>query len=77
MSDDPTIARIRTVRHQISEQYHHDAAQLIAHYGELEQRYQHRMMARSSEENRKSRPSEERIMADVMREISKPQAGNF
>ncbi len=35
MSDDPTITRIRNARHKISEHYHHDVAQLIAHYGEI------------------------------------------
>ena len=76
MKDDPTITRIRTVRHQISEQYHHDVAQLIAHYAALEQRYQHRMIMRVSHDSRNPRPSEEWIMSDVIQESPKPLAGN-
>lgn len=44
MNDDPTIARIRSVRHQISEQYQHDAQRLIDHYIEREKQHQSRFI---------------------------------
>ncbi len=44
MNIDPTITRIRTVRHHISEQYHHDVQQLIDHYIEREQHHQGRFI---------------------------------
>ena len=37
MTDDPTIARIRAVRHQISEQYQHNVQRIINHYIAREQ----------------------------------------
>ncbi len=77
MSDDPTITRIRNARHKISEHYHHDVAQLIAHYGELEKRYQHRMVEHVSTDVHEQHHSEERLPSDVIHETSKPLAGNF
>ncbi len=44
MNDDPTIARIRAVRHQISEQYQHDVQRLIDHYIEREQQHPSRFI---------------------------------
>jgi hypothetical protein len=44
MTADPTIARIRAVRHQISERYHHDAQQIITHYIEREQQHEGRFL---------------------------------
>ena len=77
MSDDPTITRIRNARHKISEQHHHDVAELIAHYGELEKRYQHRMVAHVPTDVREKESSEERLPSDVIHETPKPLAGNF
>ena len=77
MPDDPTITRIRTIRHQISERYHHDAAQLIAHYGELEHRYQHRVITQISHEEYENHLSEERMMSGVLKESPKYLIGNF
>jgi hypothetical protein len=44
MKDDPTIARIRTVRHQISEQYQHDVQCIIDHYIKREKHRQGRFI---------------------------------
>ncbi len=44
MNSDPTITRIRTVRHHISEQYQHDAQRLIDHYIEREKLHQGRFI---------------------------------
>jgi hypothetical protein len=77
MPDDPTITRIRTARHKISERYHHDVGQLIAHYGELEQRYQHRVITRVSHAEDESRASEEQSISDIMHASPKPLAGNL
>lgn len=44
MTEDPTIARIRAVRHQISEQYQHDVQRLIDHYIEREQQHPSRFI---------------------------------
>lgn len=44
MKDDPTIARIRAVRHQISKQYQHDTQRIIDHYIAREQQHQRRFL---------------------------------
>ncbi len=54
MNDDPTITRIRAVRHHISEQYQHDVQQLIDHYIEREQQHPSRFIELTA-----SMPSEE------------------
>ena len=77
MADDPTITRIRASRHKISEHYHHNVAELLAHYKELEQRYQHRMVKHVPQDGQENQPSEERLPSDAMHETSKPLAGNF
>lgn len=41
---DPTVERIREVRHQISAKLNHDPKQLVAHYRKMEQGYKHRML---------------------------------
>jgi hypothetical protein len=41
---DPVIDEIREVRHRISERYEHDAARLVAHYMEFQERYQDRIL---------------------------------
>ena len=77
MPDDPTITRIRTSRHKISEHYHHNVAELIAHYAALEKRYQHRMVMHVPQDSRNHQSSEERIPSEAMHEPPKPLAGNF
>jgi hypothetical protein len=42
--DNPLIERIRNVRHQISQEYHHDPRQLVEHYMELEKKHRGRFI---------------------------------
>ena len=44
MKDDPTIEKIREVRHKISEQHQHDPEQVIRYYMQLQQRYKDRFL---------------------------------
>jgi hypothetical protein len=44
IKDNPLIERIRAVRHQISEEYHHDPKQLVEHYVELEKKHEGRFI---------------------------------
>jgi hypothetical protein len=44
MNNDPTLARIRAVRHQISEQYQHNIQRVIDHYIEREKQRQTRFI---------------------------------
>ncbi len=44
IKDNPLIERIRAVRHQISEEFHHDPKQLVEHYMELEKKHQGRFI---------------------------------
>jgi hypothetical protein len=41
---DVVIARIREVRHRISEQYGHDPQRIIAYYLELQQQFTERLL---------------------------------
>ncbi len=43
MKKDYTIERIRAIRHQISAEYNHDPRQLVAHYREMERKYEGRI----------------------------------
>ncbi len=43
MKKDYTIERIRAIRHQISAEYNHDPRQLVAHYREVERKYEGRI----------------------------------
>lgn len=40
---DPTLDRIRQVRHEISERFDHDPDALVAHYMELDKRFADRL----------------------------------
>lgn len=42
--NDPVIEEIREVRHRISKRFNHDPARLVAHYMELQQQYQDRLI---------------------------------
>ena len=44
MKDDPTIARIREVRHRISQQFEHDPKKLVEHYLRLQERHKERLL---------------------------------
>ena len=41
---DPTIDRIRQVRHEISERFGHDPDRLVRHYMELDKRFADRLL---------------------------------
>jgi hypothetical protein len=43
-STDPTIDEIRAVRHQISEQFGHDAKKLVEHYMKLQEKHADRLV---------------------------------
>jgi hypothetical protein len=55
VEDDPTIKRIRDVRHKISAQFGHDPKKLVDHYIELQKQYEDRL---EKPIKRKSEPSE-------------------
>ena len=42
IKDNPLIARIRKVRHQISSEHNHDPKRLVEHYIELEKNHEER-----------------------------------
>ena len=44
MKDDPTIERIRKVRHKISEACHHDPGELVRYYVQLQKQYEDRLL---------------------------------
>ena len=44
MKDDPAIARIREVRHKISEAHGHDPKRLIEYYIRLQEKYKDRLV---------------------------------
>ena len=45
IQDDPTIARIREIRHRISEECGHDPHRLVARYIEMQKQYQSQLLA--------------------------------
>lgn len=40
---DPTIERIREIRHRISEEHSHDPQKIVEYYLELQKKYQERL----------------------------------
>lgn len=44
IQDDPTIARIREIRHRISEECGHDPHKLVARYIEMQKQHQSQLM---------------------------------
>ena len=46
VTDDPTIAAVRDVRHQISASVDHDPKKLVEHYRQLQQRHRERLESR-------------------------------
>ena len=44
MKDDPTIERIRTARHKISEACQHDPGQLVRYYIQLQKQHKDRLL---------------------------------
>lgn len=55
-NDDPTITRIREVRHQISEECGHDPQRIVEYYSKLQKKYQDRIIGNSEEETIPSEP---------------------
>ena len=47
MKDDPTIARIRTARHNVSEAHKHDPVELIRYYMQLQKQREDRLLPAS------------------------------
>jgi hypothetical protein len=50
MKDDPTIQRIRDVRHKISEQFDHDPKKLVAYYIACQQEHADRLLTKAKSE---------------------------
>jgi hypothetical protein len=44
IKEDSTIAQIREIRHQISQQFDHDPKKIIEYYIELQKKYQYRLV---------------------------------
>ena len=55
MKEDPLVAEIRAVRHNISEEFGHDTRALVKHYRKLEMKYAGRML-RSGESMESGQP---------------------
>ena len=47
IKDDSTIARIREIRHQISERFNHDPKKIVEYYIELQKKYKDRFLVES------------------------------
>jgi len=43
ITEDSTIAQIREIRHQISQQFNHDPKKIIEYYIELQKKFQYRL----------------------------------
>ena len=56
--DDPTIARVREARHQISEACSHNPQRLVNYYIELQKKYQSRLQKKAEDEERPSETAE-------------------
>jgi hypothetical protein len=48
MRTDPTIDRIRRIRHEISEECNHDTRKLIEYYMKYQQKYAERLMKKNN-----------------------------
>jgi restriction endonuclease Mrr len=66
--DDPTIARIRETRHQISERFGHDPQKLIAYYVGLQKKYQDRVVGEAAEPAEAAKCAEQVRPAGLVRE---------
>ena len=51
LKDDPVIAAIREVRHQISEECGHDPAKLVEYFMEIQKQYEDRLLKTSVKED--------------------------
>ena len=57
MKNDPTLSRIREVRHQISEECGHDPKKLVAYYMKRQRQAQEKKQYREAEPSGSSRGS--------------------
>ncbi len=53
MRTDPTVARIRKIRHEISEECGHDVRTMIEYYMKYQQKYADRLIRKSEKSDRK------------------------
>jgi len=51
VKDDPVIAEIRRVRHEISAEFEHDFSKLFDYYVELQKQYEDRLLKTEDEES--------------------------
>jgi len=51
VEDDPVIAEIRRVRHEISAEFDHDLSKLVAYYIELQKQYEDRLLKTDGQGN--------------------------
>lgn len=58
MKDDPIIQQIREVRRQISAEFQHDPARLVAHYIELEKQSRRRFVRSNLTEAMEEEPED-------------------
>jgi hypothetical protein len=56
MRDDPAIAKIREVRHQISAEHDHDPRKVVEYYIEMQKQYQARLIEGLEDEEKENRP---------------------
>ena len=54
MKTDPSIERVRKVRHQISSEFDHDPKQLIQYYIELQKKHHSRIIEFPTQNQRKN-----------------------
>ena len=55
--DDPTITRIREARCQISAEFGHDPQRIVEYYGQLQKKYQSRIINHDDQERLSSEPA--------------------
>lgn len=51
MITDPTIEKIREIRHQISDRFQHDPKKIIEYYMEMQKKYKDRLLEESIEKS--------------------------
>jgi len=66
MKPDPTIERIRQIRHQISEECGHDPQQLLEYYLKYQQQYADRLVSFPTLNPHKIVSKEEQIIASAV-----------
>ncbi|MDQ3011761.1 MAG: hypothetical protein M3X11_13765 [Acidobacteriota bacterium] len=69
VKDDPAIAAIREVRHEISEEFNYDLSKLFEYYVELQKQYEQRLLNTNAEPlpSQKSRNQPDLPLSFVLR----------